>query len=268
MKIKKFGENIQKINEYFENDYDPKFELGDVVYVKGTVGAHTFDERGTVIKINKKGSAYFRNNKEWDNGMEDAMYHGAVYYIDTIKYWVPPYVLTKLEDANNARVRWFKKGRLDENIDDPFNEERDDVDYSKKQMACAYSFFIKKGGYTPEYVENISKLPFDERYEHELSKVRVNIVLTAGHFFISDRVEGASDTIKEAVKYTTAQKMKQEAEFFEDESMLNSIPELDFLSKDQEPREITLEQQLAQAIEEEDYMEAARIRDEIAKNSK
>lgn len=137
----------------------------------------------------------------------------------------------------------------------------------KMNFGYNFSFFVKKGGYTPEYIEEISKLPFNERYEHELSKVRVSIVLSAGHFYISDRVEGVSDTIKEAVKYTTVQKMKEEADVFEDTSMLGTIPELTGLHENQEPREITLEQQLAQAIDEEDYLEAARLRDEIAKNS-
>lgn len=143
-----------------------------------------------------------------------------------------------------------------------------DTAIEKMHFGYNFSFFVKKGKYTPDYVEETAKLPFDERYEHELSKVRVSIVLSAGYFYVSDRVQGVSDTIKEAIKYTTAQKMKEEAEIFEDDSLLNSIPELNGLQQEQEPREITLEEQLSQAIDQEDFEQAAKLRDEIAKNSK
>jgi hypothetical protein len=131
------------------------------------------------------------------------------------------------------------------------------------------SFFLKKGEYNEEYVEVVSRYPFEERYEHELTKVRVSVILNAKHFIIVDRVEGISDCIKEAIKYITAHKMEQEAIAFDDDSLLNTIPS-ELMVKEHEIEkvdEVSLEDQLASAIEDEDYIEAARIRDEIKKRN-
>jgi len=143
-----------------------------------------------------------------------------------------------------------------------------DTPIEKMNFAYNFSFFLKKGTYTKEYVDDIVKMSFQERYEHELSKVRASLVLSVGHFYICDRITGVSDTIKEAVKYTTAQKMQDEAIVLEDDSLLDTIPEIKIFNENQEPREITLEQQLSQAIEDEDYMKAAKLRDEIKNSQK
>lgn len=133
-----------------------------------------------------------------------------------------------------------------------------------EEMSWIYSFtyFIKKGSNTEEYYEKLYKMSFDERLEEELKKIRVNLAFSAGHFYLSDRVSFVSDTIKETVKAITVQKMVNEAEFTGDDSILNTIP---FITDNEKPKPMSLQEQLKHAIDIEDFEEAARLRDEIKK---
>lgn len=141
-----------------------------------------------------------------------------------------------------------------------------DILEDKIRWAYSFSYFKNKGEYTPEYYEKLYNMTFDERYDEELKKVRVSISLSAGYFYITDRVDGVSESVKNALKMVTAQKMINEQAVItertgeENEEVIKSIP---IPKEDQKPT--SLQDQLEKAIEEEDYMEAARIRDEMKK---
>lgn len=146
------------------------------------------------------------------------------------------------------------------------NSKYKDTDENKMSWLYSFSFFKNKGEYTPEYYEKLYKMEYDERYEEELKKVRVNISMSAGYFCIMDRVSSVSDTVKDALKIITTQKMINEQAFLLEKTgeqynnVLDSIP----LPKEEQVP-LSLDEQLQKAIEHEDYMEAARIRDEIRK---
>jgi len=123
-----------------------------------------------------------------------------------------------------------------------------------------FSYFKKKGEITKDYYENLLNMSFEQRLEEEISKVKVSLSMSAGHFFLSDRVSTVSEKIKETVKYITIQKMINEQVQINNQDVINSIP---IPKEDMIPT--SLEDQLKQAIESEDYIEAARIRDEIKK---
>lgn len=136
------------------------------------------------------------------------------------------------------------------------------TDVEKTKWVYSFSYFKNKGEYTQEYYENLFHMKFEDRLEEELKKVRVNLAMSAGYFYISDRVNGVSDSIKEAVKVVTIQKMINEQQQINDQDVIDSIP----LPKEEQIPS-SLEDQLKQAIEEEDYIRAAGIRDQIKKQS-
>ncbi len=142
------------------------------------------------------------------------------------------------------------------------NSKYKDTPIEKLHWAYSFSYFRKKSENTPEYYETLFKLPFEERLEVELKRVRVSLALSAGYFYLSDRVINVSDSVKETVRLITTQKMVNEQQMIGDENVLNSIP---FVKNEEKPQPTSLQDQLKQAIDTEDYMEAARIRDEIKK---
>lgn len=143
------------------------------------------------------------------------------------------------------------------------NSKYKDTNIEDIKWVYSFSYFLKKGDNTPEYYESLYSMKFEERLEEELKKVRVSIGYSAKYFYLSDRVESISDSIKEALRVVTIQKMVNEQNLIGNEEVINSIP----LPKEAEelPEPMSLEDQLKQAIDMEDYMEAARIRDEIKK---
>ena len=70
---------------------------------------------------------------------------------------------------------------------------------------------------------------YDERLVYELSKVRVNVGMKMGQFFISDRMnkEFVPSLIREIVNEITKVKMLVESEYHENQEVKDSIPELD-----------------------------------------
>ena len=120
----------------------------------------------------------------------------------------------------------------------------------------SFSYFKNKGEFNIDYFENLRHMKFDERLEEEIRKVRVNLSMSAGNFYLTDRVESVSDIIKETVKFITIRKMVTEQSQINDQEVMDSIP---IPKEEQIP--MTLEEQLKCAIDEEDYEEAARIRD-------
>ena len=142
------------------------------------------------------------------------------------------------------------------------NSKYKDTDISKVHWLYSFSYFRKKGENTPEYYESLFKMPFEERLEVELKRVRVSLALSAGYFYVSDRVLTISDTIKETVKMITTQKMVNEQQMINDVNIINSIP---FIQEDKKIEPMSLHEQLKHAVDAEDYEEAARLRDEIRK---
>lgn len=144
------------------------------------------------------------------------------------------------------------------------NSKYKDTDINDIKWIYTFSYFLKKGEGTQEYYENLYKMPFEDRFKEELKKVRVSIGYSAKYFYLSDRVDGISDTIKEALRIVTIQKMVNEQSLINDEDVIKTIPGIE--TPEILPEPMTLEEQLKQAIDMEDYMEAARIRDEIKKS--
>lgn len=138
------------------------------------------------------------------------------------------------------------------------NSKYKDMDISKINWLYSFSYFKKKGENTPEYFENLFKMPFEERLVEEIKKVRVNLALSASYFYVSDRVLTVSESIKKTVEIITMQKIVNEQSVIGDVEVLSSIPGV----KD-EIKPISLQEQLKNAIDIEDYEEAARIRDKM-----
>ena len=141
------------------------------------------------------------------------------------------------------------------------NRKYKDSDISDIRWVYSFSYFKKKSEFTKEYYENLVKMPYEKRLAEELSKVRVNLFLGAGYFSVTDRVSGLSDTITKIVEKITVQKMITEQVEFNDQDVIETIP----ISENENIKPLTLEEQMQNAIDAEDYMEAARIRDEIKK---
>ncbi len=140
-----------------------------------------------------------------------------------------------------------------------------DAPEEKFNFIYSFSYFLKKGRANEEYYENLVHMKFDERLEEEMNKVRVTMTMAAGNFYISDRVSGVPEIIKSIVKMITVKKMLSEQEMIEDLDVINSIPEDDLKNAktEEEAKPLSLDDQLKHAIDVEDYMEAARIRDLI-----
>lgn len=107
------------------------------------------------------------------------------------------------------------------------------VNFEKIEFYYSYGFFQpsvnKNEQYYIELYEKVSKMYFDERYEFELSKVRVSLTLRLKDFVISDRLEKGfiPESIKIIIKEITKVKMMVECEYNKNEDIKRSIPEID-----------------------------------------
>jgi hypothetical protein len=133
-----------------------------------------------------------------------------------------------------------------------------DIDLLKINWIYSFSYFMKKSDNSQKYYEYLYNLPYEERLKEELKKVRVSLVLSAVNFHITDRVDGVPDSLVEVVKFMTVQKMVNEQAHIQNLDVIASIP-----IKEEKIEPLSLEDQLRNAIEIEDYMEAARIRDKM-----
>jgi hypothetical protein len=131
-----YGEEEWISEEYREEPEDPKFEIGDIVELRGDVGMRSFKgEIGTITK-KQEGAVHHRRGMKYpayyagDN--EDCGYYGTVYYIDSVKYWVPPHVITKFDSIRRERrerkeqikkilpeiqkpkIKWYSRGNFDQ----------------------------------------------------------------------------------------------------------------------------------------------------------
>jgi hypothetical protein len=108
-----------------------------------------------------------------------------------------------------------------------------DLDESKIEFYYSYGYFIPKVDdkekYYDDMFEKCSNMLFNERLEFELSKVRVNLTLKSGNFFISDRLPKGSmpKSIKDIVTEITKVKMLVESEYHDNDKISDSIPDID-----------------------------------------
>jgi hypothetical protein len=108
-----------------------------------------------------------------------------------------------------------------------------DLDESKIEFYYSYGYFIPKVDdkekYYDDMFEKCSNMLFNERLEFELSKVRVNLTLKSGNFFISDRLPKGSmpKSIRDIVTEITKVKMLVESEYHDNDKISDSIPDID-----------------------------------------
>jgi hypothetical protein len=112
-------------------------------------------------------------------------------------------------------------------------EIKPDLNESKIEFYYSYGYFIPKVEDKEKYYDDIfekcSKMIFSERLEFELSKIRVNLTMESGDFFISNRLEKGivPKSIKDIVTEITKVKMLVEFEYHQNKEISDSIPEVD-----------------------------------------
>ena len=108
-----------------------------------------------------------------------------------------------------------------------------DLDKSKIEFYYSYGFFIPKVENKMEYYQTIlektSKMLYEERLVHEMSKVRVNLTLEIDNFIISDRMPNGviPEVIRSIVEEVTKVKMMIESEYYKYKDVIDSIPPVD-----------------------------------------
>jgi len=121
---------------------------------------------------------------------------------------------------------WLKKMKKIKLNEGEFDKDQVEFYYS-------YGFFVPKSkNNDEEYLKSMEsnlKMLYPERFEYELSKVRVNLSMKLDNFIITDRLpKGSVPTkIKEIVAEVTKVKMMVESEFSYNKDVLDSIPALD-----------------------------------------
>lgn len=125
-----------------------------------------------------------------------------------------------------------------------------EFDRKEAEFYYTYGFFVGKSKNTPEALqeaaEATSKMLFEERLAHELTKIRVYITMKAGEFMITDKLPKGTipEKVKKVVAEVTKVKMSIESEYYQNQEVKDSIPELDKSivnvevtkkSKDEEP---------------------------------
>lgn len=127
------------------------------------------------------------------------------------------------QDYPDLVTKWIDTAK---DLTTNFNEEKLEFYYS-------YGFFLPKVENKQDMYEDMfekcSKMLFEERFVFEMSKVRINLAMKMGHFFISNRMKKGSvpSIIKDIVREITKVKMLVEAEYHENIEVRNSIPEID-----------------------------------------
>ena len=108
-----------------------------------------------------------------------------------------------------------------------------ELDKSKIEFYYSYGFFIPKVENKMEYYQTIlektSKMLYEERLVHEMSKVRVNLTLEIDNFIISDRMPNGviPEVIRNIVEEVTKVKMMIESEYYKYKDVIDSIPPMD-----------------------------------------
>ena len=108
-----------------------------------------------------------------------------------------------------------------------------EVSKDKIEFLVQFGYFVPKGHNTPEkfgeMFEIVSKMPYKERLEFELSKVRVHLGIRYEKFFMSDRLpkDIIPDPVYKIVKELTKVKMLVESEIHSNIEVMKSIPPVD-----------------------------------------
>lgn len=109
----------------------------------------------------------------------------------------------------------------------------EEFDKKEAEFYYTYGFFVGKSKNTPEALqeaaEATSKMLFEERLAHELTKIRVFITMKAGEFMVTDKLPKGTipEKVKKVVAEVTKVKMSIESEYYQNQEVKDSIPELD-----------------------------------------
>ena len=109
----------------------------------------------------------------------------------------------------------------------------EEFDKKEAEFYYTYGFFVGKSKNTPEALqeaaEATSKMLFEERLAHELAKIRVYITMKAEEFMITDKLPKGTipEKVKKVVAEVTKVKMSIESEYYQNQEVKDSIPELD-----------------------------------------
>lgn len=107
-----------------------------------------------------------------------------------------------------------------------------EIKQDKLEFYYSYGFFVPKVEdkvkFYADVFEKCSNMMYEERFDYELSKVRINMGVKLGQFFMSDRMEKGKvpDIIKDIINEITKVKMLVESEYHENQEVKDSIPEL------------------------------------------
>ena len=122
--------------------------------------------------------------------------------------------------------KWVKK------IQKMSFSKKGEINDSEIEFYCTYGYFVPKsfnGEKFSEISDITSKMLFEERLNFELSKVRVNLTMKLGNFVIGDRLPKGviPETIVKIVTEVTKVKMMVETEYYQNDEVKKSIPEID-----------------------------------------
>ena len=108
-----------------------------------------------------------------------------------------------------------------------FDKEIDEKDI---ELYYSYEFLapdIQSGEIKNKEFEKNVKMMYDERIQHEMSNVKVNLDIEIGDFLLSDRVTGKTpEMISEIIEELTKIKMIYESDYHDNKDVKESIPEL------------------------------------------
>jgi hypothetical protein len=108
-----------------------------------------------------------------------------------------------------------------------------EIDNSRLEVFYSYGYFVPKSKDREksqrEAFEFQSTLQFEERFNFEMSKVKVNLTIKLGNFVLSNRLENGfiPVVITKIVKEVTKVKMIVEGEYHKNQSVIDSIPPID-----------------------------------------
>jgi hypothetical protein len=142
-----------------------------------------------------------------------------------------------------------------------------EIKESKLEFYYSIGFFLPKSdNKEKQFLENLEKiesLPYNDRLEWEISKLRINLTLSMGNFSITDRMpkKYIPQPIFDLIKELTKVKMLLECELTGDYTQKDSIPDFDntYISNDE------FKKQLKQLLGKEDeQMDLDSILDKIS----
>jgi hypothetical protein len=121
------------------------------------------------------------------------------------------------------------------------NSRSNDISVDKIRWFISWGFFVKKAKTIEEmnqrdinYHEKL-KLPYDQRVELELSRIRVDILMKAGSFVRGDRFNNTSEFIESMAREVVKSMMVDEQEVLCYPNVIESISEfIEFFKENEE----------------------------------